>query len=482
MYAWFKSWRRHELEKIRLNATHLLVHGYVKIDSIPPIMKRQIWNSIILPQLTAHWSTVHKDLNFSLNSESTWPRPEKGTSYDSNLTDAKQNEYPKLFSTNFMAQAIISYLFDETLQAVSFGEQTHCKLRLLRSSNSSILSLLLSALYLDGLLSSKSSSSVSTVLNLRGNDHGWNLINWPQSRHLSGTAIPSKAHIDGGECFYYKRGLPTDGATYAEILLQRSLPHDGSNDDTVRHRRRLTILSMLLWQIAIIFYCDTPGDLTAQEGATGFYTGSHWAIVDALNRITDTVSVPQSDTLTRSEKNTPAGPAVEYTDFVRGMKLFGSSRSHRLTQPAILDGQALLCLGQVAHTIMWATKPMMTVATESDATSSSSSGSGSGPRAMPRSIQNAKVTATELLRPSLPPQSPQQAVIQAARLVDPRRSLLAQFAEDPRGLLKKLLSSGASRHYCDGVGDLKYGSRDNEFLRTMEEDSDFLFEQWSRGK
>eukprot|EP01036_Dinobryon_divergens_P028600 gene28599-37570_t len=456
-----------------MNAIRLLIHGYIKIDSIPPAEKRRIWNTVILPQLTTHWKTVHNDLNFNLNSELSWPRPENGTSYNSNLTNAIQKEYPKLFSTNFDVQALISYLIDERLQVVSYGEQTHWKLRLLRSSNTSTLSLLCSAL--KGLLLLPPTSPAPVILNLRGNDHGWNLINWPQSQHPSGTAIPSKAHIDGGECFFYKRGLPVDAATYTEILKQASIPYDNEEEEdgaaensaldssavesdtsiaSQRRRRRLSILSMLMWQIAIIFYCDTPGDLTSQEGATGFYTGSHWAIVDALNRITDKVAVSQHGNLTSPKT------AVEYADFAKGIKLYGSSRSNRLTQPTIADGQALLCLGQVAHTLMWATKPMMPQQAM-----------------MPRSIQNAKVTARELLKPALPPHSPQLAIIQAARQLDRRHSLLAQFAEDPRGLLKQLLRSSVDSP--DGDRD---GVDESGLLQTIEEDSDFLFEQWSSSK
>ena len=469
-----------------MNAIRLLTHGYIKIDSITPSEKKRIWDTVILPQLSAHWATVHNDLNFNLYSELSWPRPENGTSYSSNLTNAIQKEYPKLFSTNFDVQAIISYLIDERLQAVSFGEQTHWKLRLLRSSNSTF-SLLCYAL--KGLLLFPPTSPVPvTTLNLHGNDHGWNLINWPQSHHPSGTPVPSKAHIDGGECFYYKRGLPVDAATYAEILRQASSPsiYDDDGDNTEgssaedsavdntkdsgsssaedsavesiacrRRRHRLSILSMLMWQIAIIFYCDTPGDLTSPEGATGFYTGSHWAIVDALNRIAD-----QHDNLT-----SPAAAAVvvEYADFTKGIKLYGSSRSNRLTQPAIADGQALLCLGQVAHTLMWATKPMLQAAAG---------------QAMPRSIQNAKVTAgKELLLQ-------QVAVIRAARQVDRRHSLLAQFAEDPRGLLKQLLKGGGGGVSIgggvDSIGGGGGGGGGDWLLQAVEEDSDFLVEQLSK--
>ena len=420
-YIWYNDWRNKELRRLKKKAMLFLLKGYTIVDSIPPSTKKYLWYSEILPQLKLHWISNHKE--FQLHEVLKWPKPADGTSYESNLTRAIQSNFPKLFSTNYEVQALVSILFDSNICSLLCGRRIHWRLMLLTSPINFLMSIF-----------------DQSVMKIQGNDHGWNLINWPQSDKCSGQPIPLKAHIDGGERFHYKRGIPVDPNTFSKIQKEIDLSsYTGTEKQKYRHR--LTILSMLFWQIAIMFYCDTPGDLGPEEGATGFYPESHWAIVDALNRIIDDRPLDSSP-IFESEKTSSV--IINYSDFTRVIKLYGTEFADRLRQETIPDGKALLCFGLVAHTMMWATKPMMVA---KDNTSE--------PAPMPRSIQNSKITG---------PLDHAMDIIQIVKTIK-SDSLIARFAEDPRALLESILKE---------VDDMEGQSDITGFLQK---ESDFIYSQ-----
>lgn len=123
---------------------------------------------------------------------------------------------------------------------------------------------------------------------------------------------------------------------------------------------------MLMWQLGVIFFCDTPGDLGEEEGATGFYPGTHISILEAILR------------RDRSGADIP----IDFDHFREAVKLLGEKYEDLLRQVRIPDGKALLVLGTLAHTLMWAVKPMTSVHYGAETK-------------YPRSLQNCKVKAID---------------------------------------------------------------------------------------
>ena len=193
----------------------------------------------------------------------------------------------------------------------------------------------------------------SGELLISGNDESWHLLNWPNPRHGSARVpILNNAHIDAGENSQYFKGLPT--------------PENPASRTAEASSNRL--LTMLMWQLGIIFFCDTPGELGEEEGATGFYPGTHIAILEAVLR------------RDRGGFDLP----IDFEHFREAIKLLGEKNDDLFRQVPIPDGKALLVFGSLAHTLMWAVKPMTSV------------NHGIECR-YPRSIQNCKIKAVDPL-------------------------------------------------------------------------------------
>jgi hypothetical protein len=283
----------------------LMRQGYVKISSeVSSREKNQIWNTLLLPQLLLHWASY----GFNPNDTSTWPQ----TRSAHHLTYTKEIDHlPKLISRNFYVQGIISYIIDPSFQTISFGPQTHWKLKML----------------VNPLWVLSDRFQPANMIELTGVDQSWHIVNIPNlcSDVCCGSPKVQGSHIDSAhDRFYATQGLPT--------------PHDPSLWKSASDR----ILSMLLHQIAILFYCESPGVLGVAEGATGFYRGSHVMVIDAIKQILD-----------RKTRN-----YVKWVPFYDALKEFGNSIQGFLKQEVIEEEEALLALGPLVHTSMVATSLM----------------------------------------------------------------------------------------------------------------------------
>jgi len=416
---WYRRRRQKRLE-VKIKCLRLLLDGYILVDSINPSSKEIAWIYSILPQLSNHWQKVHGE-KININDSSSWPCPVNGVSYESNLTTADQTLYPKLFSNNLEIQNLISYLFDDSvrfdMQSTSFFHSLAIFFEYLWNGNKNIIV-------------------------LSGNDHGWNLINWQQSKFPSGHPVSNKTHIDGGEAFHYKQGLPISTSTATAIYNMKIIDADSSSvliSNVPKLQARLSILSMLLWQIAIIFYCDTPGDLSIEEGVTGFFKGSHIPILHSLHRFMYT----SYSSLPNTSEHIPS--VVDYTTFATAIKQFGEfTKSDRLEQHSIPDGKALLCFGPVAHTLMWCTKAM---------------------RCMPRSMQNAKILGDRSKLFST------DTLVEMAMRINPQ-SLIGRLADDPETFLS--YARNELNNLCEEKMDILHESE------MLKRDSNFLFERFTK--
>ena len=332
-FALWELWRHLELKRLRRRAEALLREGYLLVDSIAPARKASVWRDYLLPRLISHWESLLP--NFNIEDTSTWPMPENGRAYETSLRSEDSGASPlKVFSSNYEVQAVIAYLFDPDLRLVSFDRRSHWKFWLLTHSPSSWI---------------RSSASIL----ISGTDQSWHLMNWPNPRHGAvRTPILNNAHIDAGESSRYFEGLPTP-----DIPISRAV--EPSSD---------RLLSMLLWQLGILFFCDTPGELGEEEGATGFYPGTHISILEGI--------------LLRDRSGAPL--PIDFEQFRDAVKLVGEKNEELLKQVSLPDGKALLAFGTLAHTLMWAVEPMRS--------------SHYGKEMLyPRSIQNCKIKAVDPL-------------------------------------------------------------------------------------
>mmetsp|Transcript_25039 Transcript_25039/g.35967 ORF Transcript_25039/g.35967 Transcript_25039/m.35967 type:complete len:457 (-) Transcript_25039:3399-4769(-) len=427
--------KRQKRLELKRKCLRFLLDGYILVDSINPSSKKRAWIYSILPQLCNHWLKVHSD-KFNIQDSTSWPCPINGVSYESNLTAADQIQYPKLLSSNNEIQSIIIYLFDDDDKSSSV--RFDFKSSWFVQSVVSNLKTLFGSLW----------ASQENLILLSGNNHGWNLINWKQSIFPAGQPIPNKAHIDGGEAFHYKQGLPINAST-AMAIYDMKRTETGCD---VNLQARLSILSMLMWQISIIFYCDTPGDLTIEEGVTGFYRGSHFPILHSLHRYMHTYFSTLSNS---TDDNIPS--VIDYTTFAAAIKQFGVfTQTDRLQQHEIPDGKALLCFGPVAHTLMWSTKAMCN-------------------NLMPRSMQNAKILGD---RSKL---SSTHSLLELVNKIKPQ-SLIGRLADDPEAFLSYATKElNDMKHEEDGYMSFHDSDRDiSHELEILKRDSDFLYERFRK--
>lgn len=299
-------WRNHEKKRLNRKAWELVKQGYVIIDCVDARAKAGAWDRLS-DALERKWTD--NSPHFALEKQETWPQPEDGRSSNDTLKE-KIEGLPRLFTDNYEAQAILCALYDSRFRRFDFGNQTHRKLKLLMSP-------------LWFLLPKHFGSEMRG--NLFGCDQSWHIVNWPnRSGKQAGRPIPFNAHFDGGHNNAYTQlGIPCSGADFRKL---------GSMDEIM--------LSMPIWQTAILFYCDTPGTLGAREGATGFYSLSHFVVAEAIRW-----------TLLR-------GNALSTIDFRQALKKWGAHSIERLVQPHLPEGKGILAIGTLAHTRMWCTEPM----------------------------------------------------------------------------------------------------------------------------
>ena len=269
IFSIIEEWRRREKDRLRKIMSRLMLDGYTVIKGVCPQKKEQAWK-ILEEKINSHWKKS-RGRNFDIAEQATWPRPKDGRAYKDTLTD-KVEGLPRLYSENYEAQALLCMLVDSSLSQAHFGANTHSKLRLL--------------IGLDEYCVGVSKSPLGS-LELFGSDQAWHIVNWPNPESgMVGQAIKKGAHVDGGQFdVYTRKGVPCwpeDGDPGLERTLSSS---DSSSDDLASSMSPSQwMLPMAACQMAILFYCDTPGHLSAARGATAFFPDSHFIVLEAVRR------------------------------------------------------------------------------------------------------------------------------------------------------------------------------------------------------
>lgn len=314
----YTFWRKEELASIRKDALTLLRDGILTLPSpVTPSTKKAAWSSTLKPHMVTHWQT--QSPGCSPTDPTSWPQPLNGKTHSLSSHNCTLPNLPLLISDNPRVQCILAYLLDPTMESVHFGNQTHFLLRLLLHP----LALLIP---LDLLFRFKFTRPRYPPTKLRGHDQSWHLVNLPNSNGTPGTPIPLATHIDSGERGVYQgQGL----------LLHQSVP--SSTEER--------LLLSLLHQLAILFHCETPGDLGKEEGVTAFYPHSHLALLKGVRDLAACTSSP-----------TPL-PWSAHATAIRAWGEGVDAQGWRQQSP-MASTQCVLVMGWLAHTTMWAETTM----------------------------------------------------------------------------------------------------------------------------
>jgi len=382
----YPVWKRNELAKIEAQARLLALDGYMLLDMSHVVSKeekRRAWLDIIKPHLLEHWQKVEPSLSIE---EKNWPTPPRGRNL--HLTSTKNLKgLPKVFSENYTPQAVLAFMVDPKLRLVHFGDQTDMKLRALISPLWALGSLLQKMGMNDERV--EAFCTPRDMFELYGDDQAWHIVHLPNKEHGTlGLPWPEGAHYDAGYASLYRQGVPpvhpnneTPGSAALALHTDRSVLN-------LELQQRL--LAMALQQLAILFYCEVPGDLTPSRGATGFYPRTHLVMLEGLRRYlnhkrrADNAYSEVDAILTWSDQTHAVRELFEPTAGCTPEP--GVLRAHDLTeagtqvlvQPTLKDGQALLALGPLVHTTMWCRELM--------------------PENNPRVILNCKIAGTKELR------------------------------------------------------------------------------------
>jgi len=302
------KFRQDELGLLQAQADQLCMHGFVEIEGVEPSAKQVAW-LMLRPALYSHY--VAKFPAFSTSSPApSWPRPDNGKTYEMTVTK-KVDGLPLLVSSNYTAQALSAYLVSSNLSLVHFGPQTHYKLKLLISPLWFLLG------------DSFSPSNMGRPMHsLHGEDQAWHIPSFPNEVKKPG-AKPKNSHYDGGRNGVYSKGIP-DSQT------------EDCQSDSIQSQRRM--LKFMLKQLAIMFYCETPGTLEPRHGATGFYSSSHLAMLEALRRAS------------------LGGGGISWSNHSKAVREVYENK--RALQPTTGEGRAYLALGTLVHTAMWGSELM----------------------------------------------------------------------------------------------------------------------------
>ena len=361
LYALYKVYRELEIRRIGCLAEHFVVHGYVCISGVKPARKKAVWSHLLYNHFFGYWQGRHP--NMTRDCPLTWPCDPSGKTYEDNLTDSIDGT-PLLYTENYEAQAILCFLMSSRLRHVTFGKQSHWRLKLL----------------IDPLWSLGFSRSPddNTSITLGGDDQAWHIVNWPAPDLPHPEAVPNGGHIDSGPDAILTRGIPPP----LRIDMCHSRVDNGECTATVNDTpstTELALLSLLLHQLAILYYCETPGVLGPQEGMTGIVRSSHIILLEALRQ---RLALVMSSDQHNSHSLTPCVPWEDLDGSGSGVRMSlkrwcdSAPARSRLVQPSISEGEAVLCMGWVVHTAMRPTCPMVSIAAPH--------------RPLPRVIQNAK--------------------------------------------------------------------------------------------
>lgn len=224
----YELWKSSCAKRANHRARRLCRDGMLVIRSaVSGERKRSCWENILRPHMVSHWKKQYE--NFSLQNINDIPQPQNGRRYEMTSTHLLDG-MPLLVSENFELQMIIAALIDKRLALVSFGSQTHWKLKLFMSP--------LWFMFGDKF-------QPTSMIQLSGADQAWHLTNAPNVHAKVGCGIPSNTHFDGGvDNIFMTNGVPL-----------------GSRPASIEDRLLMTAFH----QIAIMFHCETPGVLGKEE-------------------------------------------------------------------------------------------------------------------------------------------------------------------------------------------------------------------------
>ena len=355
----YEEWRSRELKELRSKAQILLRQGTLLLDSpCTSAQKREGWETHLRPTMIAHWTLTFP--GFDYKYPETWPQPENGKERKLSNTFNKVPGLPRLTSDDYFLQAVVAYMLDPKLRGrVHYGEQTHIKLQFLINP----------LFVLCGGVSKYRSLVHSLVggagevqsIELQGSDQSWHLVNIA-NKHAAGRAgqvLPSSSHIDGGEDGAYVRaGLP---AVFPSPAVSNDAQPSAAAAAALNLEERL--LLTLVHQLAILFHCETPGPLLAENGATAFLPQSHLSLVLGLKDAAHGGTTLSWATHTAAIRNLGREPEAEAA----------------MLPLELPEGRSLLAFGLTVHAQTWALETM-----------------GSEIRV----IQNAKIKASKATRSS----------------------------------------------------------------------------------
>ena len=264
-YVYVENDKRLEIIKIKQDAILFAEKGLITIDShVTGQVKRDAWYNIIKPHMISKWIKTISNYDETKDIQSQLEQPIHGKTYNLTSANAELEGLPKLITDNYRVQSIIGYMIDPSFKLVDFGNQTHWKYRLLRDSL---------PIFLYESITNKKSKSVIT---LEGSDQSWHITVVKNKHGEVSKPIPWATHIDGGEnAAFMRNGWPPINIKEEEAKADHNLTVDEK------------ILLILLHQLAILFYCETPGSLGVEEGATGFFPYSHRAVINVFRKILD---------------------------------------------------------------------------------------------------------------------------------------------------------------------------------------------------
>jgi hypothetical protein len=307
----YRKWKQHVESKLKIQINILIKDGLLVLES-PFKKKAMIWGKFIRPHLTNHWQSEYNipiDIRTKMDDLLRLiPHPDHGRRKEMTLR-SKLPHLPSLVSNNFEVQALICSLFHRDMKVVHFGRQTHWKLKLLLNP--------LWFLFGDVF-------KPKDMFEVAGEDQSWHIVNAPNSEGQIGQRIPRSSHIDAGYNSIYEKGLPPEVPTH--VL------HDVSFEDRM--------MLMAFRQIAILFYCETPGYLGAKQGATAFIPRSHFWLLECVKRL-----ALECGTL-------------DWYKHSLALKEYGELHAWEFIPIELPEDKMLLSLGCVVHSPTWVTELM----------------------------------------------------------------------------------------------------------------------------
>ena len=370
----YDDWKVKELRRLHFLSEELAREGFLKLRmdnySNQVRNKKLSWDMLLKPRMLKHWESKYDGFDCS-KEVGGWPEPKNGKNYSMTLRDQQVPGMPKVFSSHYLSQAILCYFIDPQMRLVHFGDkQTSFKLKLLIDPVWAFTSLLPHESMI---------SRPNGMFEFRGDDQSWHITSLPNRAHGGrGKAIAWNSHFDAGQKNVFHKGIPP---TVSGPERGESEGDDDAGTTAALSARERGLLLMALHQLAVMFYCDTPGDLTAARGATGFYPRSHVVVHEALGKLLE-----DKDGEGRNKQLLWGAVGFALREVFRSPIAVSYNAKNSfdsqikvgdLVQPELAEDEVLLALGTLVHTAMYSTELM--------------------PNKNPRVIQNLKVSA----KPSL---------------------------------------------------------------------------------